>query len=223
MAVSDLPTLSGADEVSVLQVERGPLDPVQVGRTFRVWVTRNPIKGALLAGFVATHIATMTGFWLPGIGLPQLNWPVANGNVVLPHASETVKFIIGEVFMHGIDGVVFTLIFAIVWFPLMSPLVGRRVTPAANMAKALIFGLALGTLALGFITPYVYAPHTGAGPFSTGYGWKTVVAVYLWHIVFGANLGLMYNPMSLQVSADGLLEEIGTGVTGGGHTMGGGR
>lgn len=162
-------------------------------RAWRVWVTRHPIGGALIAGFVATHIATVIGFWLKGIGLPQLNWPVVNGDVVLPpHSSTVSKFIIGYVFIHGLDGVVFTLIFAIVLFPLM----GSKVTPAMNMGKALFFSLLLGTLSIGFMVPYVYVAHAGAGLFSTGLGWKTVTAIYVWHLAFGVNLGLMYNPMA---------------------------
>ncbi|MGH9101626.1 MAG: hypothetical protein ACRDYD_01360 [Acidimicrobiales bacterium] len=159
--------------------------------SWRVWVTKHPIAAALLSGFVATHIATIIGYWLKGIGLPQLNWPVVNGNVVLPHASDPVKFVIGEVFIHGLDGVVFTLIFALFLYPLLR----GHVSPAWNMARALVFALLLGTLSNGFMNPYVYFPHSGAGVFTTGFGWKTVLAVYVWHIAFGVNLGLMYNPL----------------------------
>lgn len=161
------------------------------GRAWRVWVTRHPIGGTLIAAFVATHIATVFGFWFPGIGLPQLNWPVVNGNIVDPTGSAAVKFALGE-FIHGFDGLVFTFIYAIVLFPLVKV----AVNPLTNMAKALGFALILGTFSIGFMIPYVYYPHAGAGLFSTGFGWKLVLAVYLWHIVFGSNLGLMYNPMS---------------------------
>lgn len=182
------------------EMERGPIDAAHANRAYRIWVTRHPIAGAVLAGFVATHIATIFGYFFPGIGLPQLNWPVVNGNVVLPKASPAVKFVIGEVFIHGLDGVVFTLIFAIAVFPLLSPLVGYRVNAAANMAKAMIFALVLATISAGFLTPYVYAAHEGAGIFSTGFGWKTVFAIYMWHVAYGANIGLMYNPISVRKS-----------------------
>jgi hypothetical protein len=181
--------------------EAGLLDPVQANWNWRVWVSGHPIAGALLAGFVATHVATIFGFWMKGIGLPQLNWPVVNGNVVLPTASDPVKFVIGEVFIHGIDGVVFTLIYAIVLFPIMSRLMGGAVSPAANMAKGILYGLVLATISVGFLTPYVYYAHSGAGLFSTGFGWKLIVAIYLWHIAFGANLGLLYNPIGRRESS----------------------
>lgn len=154
-----------------------------------------------MAGFVATHIATIFGYFFPGIGLPQLNWPIVNGNVVLPKASPVAKFVIGEVFIHGMDGVVFTLIFAIVLFPLLSPIVGYRVNPMANLAKAVIFAMVLATISVGFLTPYVYAPHSGAGLFSTGFGWKTVFGIYMWHLAFGVNLGMLYNPIIIRPDA----------------------
>ena len=161
----------------------------EANRGWRIWVTRHPIAGALLSGFVATHIATIFGFWFPGIGLPQLDWPLVNGNVVLPKASPVVKFVVGEVFIHGLDGVVFTLIFALMIFPMLT----RNCSPLANLAKGLAFGLVLATFSVGFMNPYVYFAHSGAGLFTTGFGWKVVFAVYLWHVVFG----VMYNPMPL--------------------------
>jgi hypothetical protein len=155
-----------------------------------VWITRHPIGGALVSGFVATHIATVFGIWFHGIGLPDLDWPLANGAVVDPTGSPIVRFAIGE-FIHGFDGLVFTLIFALFIFPLIK----GSVTPVMNMARALAFSLVLGTLSAGFLVPYVYFPHAGAGIFASGYGWKLVFAIYVWHLVFGVNLGLMYNPL----------------------------
>jgi hypothetical protein len=162
----------------------------QANRAWRVWVTRHPIGGALIAGFVATHIATVFGIWFHGIGLPDLNWPITNGALVVPKGTPAVKFAVGE-FIHGFDGLVFTLIFAVFLFPIL----GRVVNPAMNMAKAVLFSLVLGTLSAGFLVPYVYFPHSGAGVFATGFGWKVTFGIYLWHIVFGVNLGLAYNPL----------------------------
>ena len=61
----------------------------------------------------------------------------------------------------------------------------------------IFFGLVLATLSAGFLVPYVYFPHAGAGVFGSGYGWKLVFAIYLWHFIFGVNLGMMYNPLPL--------------------------
>lgn len=158
---------------------------------WRTWITRHPIGGAAVAGVMATWIATIFGFWLNGIGLPQLNWPAANGLVVLPTSSAAVQFSAGE-FIHGIDGVVFVVFFAMFIFPRL----GRSRTPGANMGRALLLAFVLGTLSAGFLVPYVYYPHVGAGIWSSGFGWKTTFAIYLWHLGFGVNLGLLYNPLA---------------------------
>lgn len=165
---------------------------MNAGRGWRVWLTRHPIAGAVLSGFVAGQIATVFGIWFHGIGLPDLNWPVANGMVVDPKASIPVQFLMGE-YIHGIDCIVFALIFALFVFPLL----GRVVTPSMNMAKAIVFALVLATLSAGFLVPYVYYPHLGAGAFGSGFGWKLTFAIYLWHLIFGVNLGMMYNPLPL--------------------------
>lgn len=196
MASTQLPAHESG--LSLHDAQVGPFDPVHANLSWRIWVTRHPIAGALLSGFVATHIATIFGFWMKGIGLPQLNWPVVNGEVVLPKASATVQFVIGEVFIHGLDGVVFTLIYAITIFPLFSRLLRGSVSPLANMAKGFVYGAVLATISIGFLTPYVYAPHEGAGLFTTGFGWKLMLAIYLFHVAFGVNIGLMYNPIRLQ-------------------------
>lgn len=158
---------------------------------WRVWITKHPIGGAILAGLMATWIATIFGFWLNGIGLPQLDWPLANGSVVLPKSSAAVQFSAGGI-QHIVDGMIFTLIFAVFVFPLL----GRSRTLAANMGRALLFAFVLATISAGFLVPYVYYPHYGAGIFGSGFGWKIVFAIYLWHLAFGVNLGMLYSPLA---------------------------
>ncbi|MGH8981198.1 MAG: hypothetical protein ACRDWE_09300 [Acidimicrobiales bacterium] len=161
---------------------------------WRTWVTKHPFGGAVAAGWIATWIATIFGIWFHGIGLPTLDWPTVNGAIVDPKGSIPVQFSIGG-FLHYGDGIVFTIIFAIVIFPLLTRVLGRRMSPLSNMVKALIFAMALATISAGFLVPYVYFPHAGATLFATGYGWKLVFGIYLWHLAFGANLGLIYNPL----------------------------
>jgi hypothetical protein len=182
---------------TVIDADRGTTAPAIQSRgtvppamTWRVFISRHPIGGAAIAGFMATWIATIFGFWLSGIGLTQLIWPIANGLVVLPKSSAAVQFSAGEL-IHGVDGVVFTVIFAMFIFPFM----GRSRSAGANMGRALVFAMILGTLSAGFLVPYVYYPHLGAGLFATNYGWKVVFSIYIWHLVFGVNLGLLYSPL----------------------------
>ncbi|HXQ18804.1 MAG TPA: hypothetical protein VN781_04175 [Acidimicrobiales bacterium] len=157
---------------------------------WRSWVTKHPVAGAALVGAIATWVATIFGFWLGGIGLPQLDWPIANGHVVLPSSSSAVQFSAGGL-IHGLDGIVFTVLFVVFVFPML----GRSRTSAANLARGVFFGLLLGTLVAGFVVPYVYYPHLGAGLFATAYGWKVPFAIYAWYVVFGVTLGGLYNPL----------------------------
>jgi hypothetical protein len=176
--------MASAQAVGIARTSSGAtVLPANIG--WRVWVTRHPIGGALISGFVATHIATVLGVWFHGIGLPDLNWPLANGAVVDPKGSFMNQWLLGE-FIHGFDGLVFTLMFALFIFPLFK--IGS--SSGANMAKAMVFALVLGTISAGFLVPYVYFPHFGVGVFANNLG-------YLWHVVFGFNLGAMYNPLAV--------------------------
>jgi len=165
-----------------------PRSPVRSPLTqWRVWITRRPVAGAAVAGGMATFVATIFGFWLAGVGLPQIDWPIANGSVVLGRSSAAVQFSAGE-FINAIAGVVFTVLF-------LYGLLGRSRSAGANLARGILFSLVLATLAAGFLVPYVYYPHIGAGIFGSGFGYKAVVAIYAWHLVFGVNLGLLYSPL----------------------------
>ena len=74
---------------------------------------------------------------------------------------------------------------------------------AGNIAKAVIWGLILGTLSSVWwinLFPNLAGPGVNAGLFFSNFGpnqLSWVVAVYLWHIVYGINLGLFYNPKDL--------------------------
>src|SRR6266567_8720012 len=70
---------------------------------FRSWVGDHRESAALLAGLVATHLATVVGYFMPGIGLPQLDWNRINGAIYTPQASPDVQFLSGGVF-HYVDG-----------------------------------------------------------------------------------------------------------------------
>jgi hypothetical protein len=162
---------------------------------WREWVGRHPISGAALAGLIATQMATIVGYFLPGIGLPSLNWPAVNGALVVPDASPGAQFAAGA-FVHTIDGVVFALLFAVlVWGRIPLPN-----TSTGNVEKGVIYGIVLAIISAGFLVPYVYLPKTGAGLFSFGYddGWKLPAAILLWHLVYGFFLGTLYSPAAAQ-------------------------
>jgi hypothetical protein len=83
-----------------------------VDGTYRDWVSEHRVSAAVLAGLVATHIATVIGYWMPGIGLPQLDWNRVNGLIYTPHGSADLQFLSGGIF-HYADGIAFAVLFAI--------------------------------------------------------------------------------------------------------------
>jgi len=87
------------------------------------WLRAHPVGGALLAGLLATHVTTMIGYYLVGIGLPELRWADFNGfflgTIAEPIGSAGSFF--GGFTLHTIDGLMFALLYAAIlglWFGL---------------------------------------------------------------------------------------------------------
>ncbi len=140
-------------------------------------------KSGVIAGLVATHIATIFGLWFYGARLPKFDFPSLNGYIYvgLPFGftHPDVAFVVGGVF-HYVDGILFGLIFALVVSPMMGRIIKplAAMTPTANYIKGLIWGWTVGT----FLTSF--------GP----YGVQALLANLLWHTIWGANLGLIFSP-----------------------------
>ena len=116
---------------------------------WRAWLVRHPIGGSMLAGAVATQFATVFGIWFPGFGLPSLNWPVANGELILGTvgtAPTAATYFVGEL-SHFADGVFFALLFAL----LFHPLVPLRNTMLGNLVKAFLYGTVLALHQRGLV------------------------------------------------------------------------
>lgn len=163
---------------------------------WRAWVTGHPIASSLLAGVVATQLATVFGIWFRGFGLPTLSWPAVNGAIILPTGSPVAQFAVGEL-VHSVDGVVFALLFAL----LVHPRIPLPNTIIGNLAKAIIYGTVLAIISAAWWVPYVAFPHSGAGVFSSGFGWKLVFGIFLWHWIYGYLLGTVYSPLPADESA----------------------
>jgi hypothetical protein len=162
----------------------------EAGSTWRKWVSENPMGAALIAGFAATNMATICGTWLHGIGLPDLNWPLTNGALLLPKQSVVSQFWAGGI-LHFFNGIIFAVMYALV---VHSKLRFLPNSSGGNIAKGMVYGILLALFSGLFMVPYVYYPHSGAGFLSLGFGFKTVLAVVVWHLIYGFFLGSVYNP-----------------------------
>ena len=166
---------------------------------FRSDVSNSRLVAALVAGFVATHVATVTGYWYHGINLPDLGWPNFNGLLLLgSDATPLSQFWAGTVY-HALTGICLALFYAFLVHPRL-PLPNTR---GGNVWKAIIFGLILATLSAIWWVPQLFNQvfQTDLGWFSQNVGkvlgtaaWKPIVGIYLWHIIWGLNLGLLYSP-----------------------------
>lgn len=161
---------------------------------WREWVGEHPVLAPAVIGFIAVQIATIIGYYLRGIGLPQVPWPLYNGVLFAPGEQfadfgKPASFFVGQS-IHMVDGVIFAILYAIAFH-------GRVPLPdttGGNVAKGMIFSTILGIISMGFLVPYVYAPKSGYGFFSFGTpdGWKLPASILLFHFAYGFFLGLLY-------------------------------
>lgn len=172
---------------------------------YQNWVYRHPVGGAAVAAFVATQVGTIWGYYAKGIGLPSLPFPNYNGALFAPASvakdfsnfGNTGSFFVGQS-IHMINGIVFGMMFALVAYKTLPTFLPKM----KSVPKGLVFGIVQTIISIGFLFPYVYAPKSGFGIFSFGANalgtnpdhWKLPVAVLLWHLIYGALLGLLYNP-----------------------------
>lgn len=167
---------------------------------WRRWATQHRVAAALLSGLVGVHIASLIGIWLGGFGLDKLDFDTANGLVFLPKSTPATQFLVGGL-SHYTDGMFFALIFAVA----VSPVLPLPATRTGNLAKAMIFSTILAILALFVTLPFVFGPAFGVhndALIAFHNGWKYVVSVILVHWIYGAHVGLIYNPLDDDQSAN---------------------
>jgi hypothetical protein len=167
---------------------------------WRRWATRHRAAAAMLGGLVGVHVASLFGFWFGGFGLDRLDFNTANGAVYLPQATHIQQFLVGGL-SHYTDGVFFGLIFAVAAWPLL-PLPATRL---GNLAKAMIFSTVLALLAAFVVLPLAFGPLYGRHNdllLAFHLGWKYAFSILLLHWIYGAQLGLIYNPLDEDQLAD---------------------
>ena len=180
---------------------------------------------ALVAAFIATHVASMAGLWFGGARLPVFSFNDLNGYLVLTlnygftHPAE--NFVIGGI-IHYTSGILWGLIFALV----IHPMLGRWVkplaalTPTNNYIKGLIWGWVLWIISSALWMPLLIGPlfapiGVGVGPFLTSFGPYGVQAVFtnlLWHSIYGLNLGLLFSPVPATGSRTGWSRSTAVGM-----------
>jgi hypothetical protein len=152
------------------------------------YVNAHRLIGGLVAGFAALHIADMIGYWMPGIGLPKLDFASFNGMILMPKAAASTQWFEGQLF-HTLNGLVFALGYALLVFPLL----GKTLTTPRNVARGVAMGMVLATLSCLWWIPTQF-PELHAGLMSLNLGWKLVLGVYAWHLAWSLALGFFFNP-----------------------------
>lgn len=91
---------------------------------------------------------------------------------------------------HFLTGLSYGLVFVF----LIHPLLPIKNTVAGNISKGVLWGLVLATLsALLWVSRNF--PEFHPGFFTNNLGWKTVIGICVWHLVYGTTLGAFYNPL----------------------------
>jgi len=183
-------------------------------------ISDNQLTSALVTGFLATQIATIVGFWHEIIDFPAMDWNRFNGTYLVgfsnptaigfevPPASDFEVFITGWLF-HIFTGLVLTLTFVFLVRPKLPLPYDMKNNLIAGMAWAILLGVISFTILTPLLDPYnanpgwfsldLKLPDTNGGGLHPG--WKTPVAIILWHLVYGFHLGSFYNPKAPETAA----------------------
>ena len=157
---------------------------------WRAWVAEHPVLGPAVVGLIATQLATIIGYYLKGIGLPPVPWPLYNGALFAPAGKfgDPASFFAGQS-IHMVDGVVFAVLFVIMVRSRI-PLPNTRL---GSIGKGVIYSTVLAIISMGFLVPYVYVPKSGYGFFSfySPDHWKLPLSILLFHLVYGYFLGAL--------------------------------
>ena len=103
---------------------------------------------------------------------------------------ERVVAVLGRLDLSLVHGLAFSLAYALLLFPLFR----WKNSIGMNIVKALVFAVVLATISAVWWVPQLF-PAFNPGFFSWNLGWKTVFGIYLWHLIYGLNLGAFYSPL----------------------------
>jgi len=138
------------------------------------------LKAAVWSGVLATFVATVAGYWFVAIGLPRLDLATLNGALLVPGgASITFVWTVGAVQLFG-GGIVMAIFYA--YYVQMH-------LPGPGWMRGMIWGAVLGVVVGLTVVPLLY----GGGPFGSDWDGRTVVAVVVWHLLWGNVLGIAFH------------------------------
>jgi hypothetical protein len=127
---------------------------------------------------VATFVAMSVGYWLPGLGLPRLDFAQMNGNLLVPEQSTaSFAWTVGlvDIFLLG-------MLAAVVYGRYL-----RSRLPGTGPVRGLIWGLVLCTVTGLTAFPLLF----GGGVFGVRWDPGAPIALVLWHVAWGVTLGIV--------------------------------
>ena len=134
------------------------------------------LKAAIWSGILATFVATVTGYWFDVICLPRLDFATWNGALLVPNdASITFMWSVGVLQLFG-GGVVMAILYGFYV---------QMYLPGPGWVRGMIWGAVLAVLVGLTVVPLLY----GGGPFGSDWDGRTVVAIIVWHLLWGNVLG----------------------------------
>lgn len=177
-------------------------------------------KSAVIAAFIATHVATMAGLWFGGARLPKFDFNQLNGWLVLGFTNDPVQtWVVGGI-LHYTSGIIWGVVFALIVHPALGRFIKplAALTPVNNYIKGVIWGVVLWIVSSALWMPLLIDPLFGGGavgPFLTKFGANGVQALFtnlLWHSIYGVNLGLLFSPTPASPSRSTWKTSSGVGV-----------
>lgn len=177
--------------------------PGEPSMRWRQYVDAHPIGAIFVIGVIATQLGTYFGYVFPAVGLPVLPWPLYNGilgttiadgfnGAVATEGAFAVSsdaFFVGHA-LHFVNGIIFAVLWAVMFREDASKWIKN------NVANGLVYGVIMTIISAGLLVPYAYVAEQGYGLFlfDGPDGWKLPFGILLWHLIYGAFLGLLYNP-----------------------------
>lgn len=168
------------------------------------WVEEHPVGGLAVIGVIATQLGTYFGYVFPAVGLPTLPWPMYNGALALGINGPSWGSYFNEDFtiagtnagwlffsgqaLHFVNGIVFAMLFGI--------FAHKQIPAKGHVTKGVIYGVIMTIISAGLLVPYAYVAEQGYGLFlfDGPDGWKLPAGILIWHLIYGAMIGLLYQP-----------------------------